>query len=227
VGGQTFGFVAPVIQIRGDWPALCEWFACRTWSHTEHPCMFCIIPKKDLATSSYCSGVSIDCSPYDACDAGSHIAEVRAHSIEVLIATPDVQKVVFAQLRYGSHRSNKGRFLACDIPSLNLKAGDRLEPSVGLRNIAELESKTCPFTCLFWRGRSTDRITHASPLMDIEGVSLELYGVDMLHTWALGCVQVYVAFALWHFVRCRVLGSGVAWMNAEAGVHSLGCFVKR
>jgi hypothetical protein len=224
--GQPFGFVAPVIQIRGDWPALCEWFACRQWSHKHHPCMFCTAKHADLVDSSYCSGVSPDNSSHSANDAGSHIAEIIAHSIEVLIADPDVQREVFTQLRYGSHRSRKGRFLARDIDSLNLKAGDRLEPCVGLRNIAELELKPTPFTCLFWRGTSSDRITHASPLMNIEGVSLEIYGVDMLHTWALGCVQVYVGFVLWHFVRSRVLGSGVEWMSAEAGVRNLGCFVK-
>jgi hypothetical protein len=171
--------------------------------------------KAELSTANYCHGVSPDTSPHEQFSEQAHHAEIQQRTIIVRIASPDVQQRVFEQLRFGSHRSSKGRYLANDIPGLTLQAGDRLEPCKELRNIGQFETQTCPFTCRFWRGESTDRITHDSPLMSIEGVSLELYGVDMLHTWALGCVQIYVGFVIWHFLRCKVLGSGIAWLSAE------------
>ena len=102
-----------------------------------------------------------------------------------------------------------------DIAALRLQAGDRLEPCSTLRDVHQFEFQECPFDCVFWRGNKGDRITHASPLMEIEGVSLSMYGIDMLHTWALGALQSFVGFTLWHVLRCKILSSGLSWLSVE------------
>ena len=44
---------------------------------------------------------------------------------------------------------------------------------------------------------------------------MNLYGVDLLHTWALGVLQCYVGFVLWHFGRCKFFSSQSGWVSNE------------
>ncbi len=148
--------------------------------------------------------MSPDTSPHEQFSAQAHHAEIQQRTIIVRIASPDVQQRVFEQLRFGSHRSSKGRYLANDIPGLTLQAGDRLEPCKELRNIGQFETQTCPFTCRFWRGESTDRITHDSPLMSIEGVSLDSTGWTCctLGHWAVSKYMLGSSSGISSDVKC-------------------------
>jgi hypothetical protein len=81
--------------------------------------------------------------------------------------------------------------------------GDRLHPSRTLRDIADFETQATPFMCLFWRvaNRKTARVLHHSPLMNIPGVCMESYAIDILHTWHLGGIPKYNGTVLWNILR--------------------------
>ena len=211
--GEEYGFSAPVIQVRGDWPAIAEFFCYRTWAHAVHPCLLCRIGKHQFQDLNCFSNVTVNEAPWELFGLAQHVAEVQRHTVQVQIESPDVRSAVLQVLRHSGYTG--GRYVCRDIASLGLRAGDRLDPSVTLQDVHQFEFQTCPFSCVFWRGSKADRITHASPLMAIEGMSLDMYGIDMLHTWALGALQSFVGFALWHVLRCKVLSSGLSWLSVE------------
>ena len=100
--------------------------------------------------------------------------------------TVDQQRSIFRSLMYG--KKNRGRALTfpLSINGVNLQAGDRLEPSPNLMNIANFEYKAVPFRARFWRMTKVDRIIHESPILRILGVWLDKFAIDLLHTWHMG-----------------------------------------
>ena len=67
---------ACVVEIRGDWPAICEMFCVRNWAHLVFPCQFCKVPKP-LMNSIV--GYSLDSCPHDEFTEQDYHDEVAAH----------------------------------------------------------------------------------------------------------------------------------------------------
>jgi len=187
-------------------------FHYRAWAHAIHLCLLCHIQKHQFQDLSMYN-VSLNEAPWALFGAQAHVAEVARHVIQVRIESVDVRSMVLQALRHSGPTGS--RYVYKDIVTLTLKAGHRLEPCEKLRDIHQFEHQDCPFDCVFWRGVKTDRITHSTPLWDIEGMSLSMFGIDMLHTWALGAMQSFVGFTFWHFLRSKVFSSGLAWLSLE------------
>ena len=103
-----------------------------------------------------------------------------------------------------------------------LHAGDRLHPTRILRDVADFETRSRPFQCLFWRvgDMKKARLLHHSPLMDIPGVGMQTYAIDVLHTWHLGGIPRYVAKVFWLVLRSNALADGVpVWYTADDRMH--------
>eukprot|EP00959_Pyramimonas_sp_CCMP1952_P228612 4779818-Pyramimonas_sp.AAC.1 len=86
-------------------------------------------------------------------------AECSSHEIQVKVISEDVRISILetGRLHFARNKKPLGRILGADIPALRLRAGDRLDPSEGLQNTGDFESKTIPFDCVFWRPRVDDR----------------------------------------------------------------------
>ena len=65
--------------------------------------------------------------------------------------------------KQGSH----GRALQRDFPALGLLAGDRVEPSPQLPNVALLEEVVTPAEVVFWRPSMETMARHRNPLLDL------------------------------------------------------------
>jgi hypothetical protein len=106
-----------------------------------------------------------------------------------------------------------------------LLPGDRLHPSRSLRDVGDFELRPVPpggFDCVFWRVNdyNTARLLHKSPLMDIPGVGMETYAIDVLHTWHLGGISRYVATTLWFVLRSDAFGGDLpVWLSTEDRMH--------
>ena len=60
------------------------------------------------------------------------------------------------------------------IPELGIEKLDRMQPSVDLRDVHEFENAPVPILLTIWRGKdATMKVLRESPLLQIEGVSLE------------------------------------------------------
>jgi len=83
---DCLGFRIAVIQVRGDWPALCEMAGYRTWSHNVCPCFLCNIPKKSSAVTN---NIGLASAPWQRFTRAQYDAEVARCS--VLVTIPDVE----------------------------------------------------------------------------------------------------------------------------------------
>lgn len=205
ISGCEVGFACPVIQIRGDWPAICEFFAVRTWSHNTHPCFFCRASKEQLTDPQTLHNISLLGGPWALFGKMDHEAEVQHCTQAVTIACEADRRRIYQTLTYNSR--GLGQVLSADIVvgGARLLTGDRLEPSSQFMDVSKLVSSPLPLHLQFWRCGPADRVTHASPLLGIPGVSLDLVGVDLLHCWHLGCLQPFIGACLWLLLQSRVL----------------------
>ena len=97
----------PLLDLKGDWPAVVSLFGMRTWSHNIHPCPLCTAKKPDLADVS--SSFTASSSRFPEFDEGAYHENICAnfretspayvnalgplstfitHSIRALLATP-------------------------------------------------------------------------------------------------------------------------------------------
>ena len=69
------GVVLAVVQIRADWPAYCQMFGMRQWSHKVCPCPYCDITQKDILKVP--AGVTLDVAPWQDFTQEQYDAELR------------------------------------------------------------------------------------------------------------------------------------------------------
>ena len=62
----------------------------------------------------------------------------------------------------------------------------RLKPSAALPDVGSFEKQQCPFQCIFFRAVEHARVLHISPLLQIPGVSLGSWCIDLLPSWHYG-----------------------------------------
>lgn len=138
---------------------------------------------------------------------------VRTRPVQVAQINSEAEKnMVLGSLRY--NKSRMGRALTRDIPSLGLMMGDRLEPSLDLRDVAMLDSMEVPFSVTFWRMSRRDRVVHLSPLFKIKGVGPESFAIDLLHTWHLGCLARYIGHVFWFLVKSNIYAPQIPMTDA-------------
>ena len=99
--------------------------------------------------------------------------------------------------------------LVSNVPRFKLLAGDRLEPSPALPDVAALNGDTkFPICVTFWRPSENTLQLHRCPLWD-ESLGLtptRSIALDILHTFHLGIVLVWAKFVVWYILRSRIWG---------------------
>ena len=123
-----------------------------------------------------------------------------------------MRRQVLRQGRLRWQRKGGGRVLQCAVPSLNLEAGDRLEPSPQLCDVAQFSSARLPFVAHFWRAHMfgkmcTDPVLHRNPLfMPVLGTSpARTLMADALHILYMGVCARIVAVVVWAVIRANPL----------------------
>ena len=114
------------------------------------------------------------------------------------IDTEEERSAVLGEMR--KNKTNRGQCLRSGLPTLNLHSGDRLEPSPGLPDMADLRSAPLPVHVMFWRRhadarrRCTDRVHHRNPLFDPPLMDVvDVIMIDTLHCIYLGVILRYVS----------------------------------
>jgi hypothetical protein len=204
--GLPMGLVLAVCEIRADMPGYTGPMGFRASSHAVNPCCVCSICKKDLAMMD---NVSLDDGPASAFTTDQYRQLVQECTIIVDITSADVRSIMrHDSLEYDRRKQNGflGRRLVHHVvleSGQRLRIGDRLHPSRTLRDVADFERQATPFKCLFWRldNPKTAKLLHHSPLMNIPGVGMESYAIDILHAWHLGGIPKYNGKVLWAILR--------------------------
>jgi hypothetical protein len=228
--GMPMGLVLAITELRADMPGYTGPMGFRASSHVHHPCSVCNISKADL---SNLDNISLDDGPSDLFTNAQYQALKSDCSVVVTIRDiHDVSAILYdGGLEYDHRKTNGflGRRLLnpvtltlADGSKQELHAGDRLHPTRTLRDVADFETRSRPFQCLFWRvgDMKTARLLHHSPLMDIPGVGMQTYAIDVLHTWHLGGIPRYVAKVFWLVLRSNALADGFPmWYTSDDRMH--------
>ena len=90
------------------------------------------------------------------------------------------------------------------LPRLGLQKGWRLEPSSQLPDVGAFETCATPFNCVFYVGGADGRLMHQSPFLQIPGVDLNTWCVDILHTWHYGPLSTYITVTLQEILKTPV-----------------------
>ena len=208
--GSPMGLVLAVTEIRADMPGYTGPMGFRASSHVTHGCCVCNVKKESLCELE---NVTLDGGPAELFDTEQYRALLEEFRHVVTISSPaDVRAVLTdGRLEYDHRKQNgfMGRTLKGEVTLSSgemLIPGDRLHPSRLLRDVGDFENQpksAYPFKCLFWRlgDPKTARLIHHSPLMDIPGVGMQSYAIDILHTWHLGGIPRYCGTALWAILR--------------------------
>ena len=93
-------------------------------------------------------------------------------------------------------KKQRGRCLQKPFQQLNLPKGARLEPSQSLPDIGQFEYQQCPFQCTFYVGGVNGRVLHKSPFLEIPGVTLDTWCIDILHSWHYGPMSTFLTFTI-------------------------------
>ena len=166
--GQPMPMKMLLLYIKADWAEMCERFGFPTWQSSMRPCLCCSCPPnpeefykiRGLGLGTPLHHLNTDADYAQACDA----CERHVLVDEALAAK------LKPVLRYDNRKDGPGgRVLQVDLPDQRLLAGDRVEPSVSLPDIAKLEatcSRGAPLGITFWRKDNETLCTHRCPLWD-------------------------------------------------------------
>ena len=202
--GEYLLAIGALIQLRGDWPEFCERLGMPTWASHMRPCFVCNAEKHTWFDFSSCTPVS---SPWHLNEHEDYMTACSRCEHKI-IADAGLIKRLSRCLKYDKRaRGNHGRCLTENLPEVNLLAGDRLEPSANLVDVADLErmckkpGETVELT--FWRCGEETMCSHRCPLWDASlGITApDVVVFDTLHTLNLGVMQLFVKCALWKLIK--------------------------
>ena len=134
------------------------------------------------------------------------MASVLCRWQEVEISDPATQRSIYRLLLY----RKKGRGRCLRKAFRDLPQGARLEPSAELPDVSLFETKPTPFRCLFYIAGPHARVLHKSPLLEIPGLSLDSWCIDILHTWHYGPMSTYLAYTMRQLLASPIFQPGIA-----------------
>jgi len=185
--------------IKGDWAEFAHTFGLPSWKTLLSPCCFCLCTTAEwLSLDDISDRVDAE-APWQPLTARDYDDACSLCEKVVTIHGQEEHNLCLARLFYDKRSDGgRGRCLKADIPSLALKAGDRLEPSPSLPDVASFDGKRVyPFTVTFWRRAAETAARHRLPLFCIPGVGPDALCIDMLHCVFLGIAQAYLSTVFW------------------------------
>ena len=190
-----------MVAIKGDWMEFCSTFAFSNWNTILSPCLACWCTKlnyldhsvhhKDFTHEDYSNAC-------ESCEISVHVGKQQLDLLHAIL-----HSLFYDRRPKGSH----GRSLRFAIPGTQLRAGDRLEPTLTLPNVSMLDGFTAddlPVRLHFWRTEQ-QRVKHRNPIFNKEiGLVPYMMATDMLHAVNMGTLQKFARELLWMMMWCGV-----------------------
>ena len=197
--GDKMVCMAAVVHIKGDWAEFCNTLGFPTWQSKQRPCLMCNAEQARLYEHEGASPTGL---PWHTNTPSDYDQACRRCEIKVTIETVANRNVIAAALHYDKRKDGcRGRALRRDVAGL--LAGDRLEPSDTIMDVADFESLQLPVTVTFWRSSRQTFVLHRNPLLCSEafGLSVRLLSLDTLHTLNLGVIKAYCMHVIWKLIE--------------------------
>ena len=200
---------AVLVHLRADWVEICERFGFPAHGSATRPCWCCNSTGEDLFSPVPISLADQPWETYDDIDYSVATDECEIHvRVDRDHHAAMVNLMKYDKRTYGQH----GLCLVQDFAPLGLKARDRLEPSLFVRDVGSFFTcDTFPLECTFWRSSRSSLVTHRCPLWD-ESLGItpsRTIAIDLLHTFYLGAVLQVAKEGLWVLIDSGVWGHGV------------------
>ena len=192
------------------------------WKDAMRPCFDCSGFGSDMFETA---GIRLDEIRWSINeDEDYYVACSRCENLVELRSVADIESVE-RYLRYDTRQAgSKGRSLTRDVRvnGVQLREGDRLEPSDSLADVGALrEIATFPTTIVFWRPSAETLTRHRNPLFDREiGITPKrTLTVDVLHSFFLGVLNTWATKSIWKLILCGAYGNlGTASENLHAAI---------
>ena len=198
-GGSSLGFKGACLYFKGDWAELGSSVGLPTWKDGLRPCFDCNCYIENM----FASQVSMDALTWLVNEEGDYFdACSRCEKVVTIRNIQDVNTIVDV-LRYDRRKQGvHGRALVAGlvVNGTQLLANDRLEPSLNLPDIGELENaQYFPIDIIFWRTSEESLARHRNPVFEPElGITpARSVVVDVLHAVFLGILLVWCRCAVW------------------------------
>lgn len=218
--GEPFGFRACCLFIKGDWAEFASSLGVPTWGALISPCPLCFVEPPNMADATELSPLGIPGAPKNlatfeaACSACEIIKDLSAEDLQLV-----ENHLVYDKSKDGS----RGRALIADLPTLGLRMGDRVEPSIAVPDVGFLVCLFGTLSVTFWRPSLETAYRHRCAIF---GSSTRLsawnLGVDWLHCLSLGVFQFWLAELIADLLACNAwCVAGAAAARYELGVAHL------
>jgi hypothetical protein len=222
--GVAMPLTFALLLVKGDWAEYCATFGFMNWNYSAAPCMFCKCTASNMYDDLNVSAIDI---PWEVVSQDDYDASCTLCEIHVVLA-PSAIRELKAQLIYDKRKERgcRGRGLKNDIPSLNLLACDRLEPSPDLPDVAGFDTIEPGKTVIFWRHHADARTRHRNPILDKRtGVGVHSIVIDQLHALNIGVLKDFCKHAIWEMLLTNSFN--VPEPTTQAELIDLGCSLFR
>ena len=182
-----------LVMIKGDWSEFCHTFAFPTWSSALRPCFKCRAYGSQMHQYQGASELGL---PWGLNSAEDYDIACSRAEIQVEVRTEADKAMLVSALTYDKRQhGNRGRCLIRAVHLFHLERGDRLEPSPGLPNIADLDICLLPVLLIFWRASEQSMTIHRCALFDRElGITAHTLSIESLYTFNVGPMMVCLHF---------------------------------
>eukprot|EP00959_Pyramimonas_sp_CCMP1952_P472633 9500350-Pyramimonas_sp.AAC.3 len=205
---KEFRYTAALIWVKGDWGEHSKSLGLQAWNAVFNPCMMCSMCGADLHSHYDEFGpdvqwpMRIENEYHEACARCEVevLLERQAHRTELLRVLAFVKggKGVRGRLAIGSAVVN----------GVEIREGDRLEPSEYLVDTFQLETTELPVWVTLWRPRLShdkkvmDPVVHRCPLFtaELSCSPVRSLAIDSLRCFYFGPIMRYVSACMWRTV---------------------------
>jgi hypothetical protein len=110
--------------------------------------------------------ISVNGAPWENYDEAGRLEDVGRCAISFEVPDLMTRVRLSSNLRYRKSFVGRGlkQSMTVGDPPIYLMKGDRLEPTLALRDVSDFESLVPPFEVTFWRNFDEGRVLHDSPL---------------------------------------------------------------
>jgi hypothetical protein len=185
--------------IKGDWSEFSNTFAFSSWAKAAAPCFACCCTKLNWQDDE---ALAVDNYPFRDADDAMYDAECSKCEVVVNLTRGQWQRV--------KNSLTDGYTVSEDLPALNLRKGDHLEPCAELPDIGKFFSlEEFPVAVLFWRPSQSARVSHRLPLFCAAiGITMKTIILDLMHAFHLGVGLEFATQAIWEIVLSDVFQTG-------------------
>ena len=214
---------AVVTCVKGDWSEYATTMGFPSWNDSVRPCFLCNAPGANFYEFA---GLSLDWAPWQDNGPGDYTAAC-ARCEMTRTNTEASHSALIGVLAYDKRSSSgcsRGLALKVDVPALDLKQGDRVEPTARLLDVAGVFAlASFPTTLTLGRPSRETLARHRSPLLcDELGLSPhDSLTVDPLHALFLGVMTDYCRHVIWRFLTIGVWGR-VGAMEEQIKIAIIG-----